>query len=40
VPSDVRGYDRLQYTDFDELSEKVAALIENEFRGYDRVRGT
>jgi hypothetical protein len=27
VPTDVRGYDRLQYTDFDELSEAVATLV-------------
>ena len=27
VPTDVRGYDRLQYADFAELSEKVATLV-------------
>jgi hypothetical protein len=27
VPTDVRGYDRLQYGDFTELSEKVATLV-------------
>jgi hypothetical protein len=27
VPTDVRGYDRLQYTDFDELSDAVATLV-------------
>ncbi len=30
VPTDVRGYDRLQYTDFDELSDKVATLVTQE----------
>jgi hypothetical protein len=30
VPADVRGYDRLQYTDLDELSERVATLIAQE----------
>jgi hypothetical protein len=30
VPADVRGYDRLQYTDLDELSEKVATLVAQE----------
>lgn len=27
VPTDVRGYDRLQYTDFEELSDVVATLV-------------
>jgi hypothetical protein len=27
VPTDVRGYDRLQYSDFGELSEKIATLV-------------
>ncbi len=27
VPSDIRGYDRLQYTDFDELSDRVASVV-------------
>jgi hypothetical protein len=27
VPTDVRGYDRLQYADFDELSDAVATLV-------------
>ena len=30
VPADVRGYDRLQYRDFTELSEKVTTLIGQE----------
>jgi hypothetical protein len=30
VPTDVRGYDRLQYTDLDELSERVATLVAQE----------
>jgi len=30
VPADVRGYDRLQYTDLEELSEKVATLVAQE----------
>jgi hypothetical protein len=30
VPTDVRGYDRLQYTDFEELSDKVATLVTQE----------
>jgi hypothetical protein len=27
VPTDVKGYDRLQYTDFDDLSDSVATLV-------------
>jgi hypothetical protein len=27
VPTDVQGYDRLQYSDFEELSEKIATLV-------------
>lgn len=30
VPTDVRGYDRLQYSDFDGLSEAVATLVAQE----------
>ena len=30
VPTGVRGYGRLQYTDFDELSDKVATLVTQE----------
>jgi len=30
VPTDVRGFDRLQYTDFDELSDAVATLVRQE----------
>jgi hypothetical protein len=30
VPTDVRGYDRLQYSDFNELSEAIATLVAQE----------
>ena len=30
VPADVRGYDRLQYTSFDDLNAKVASLVRQE----------
>lgn len=30
VPTDVRGFDRLQYADFDELSDAVATLVRQE----------
>jgi hypothetical protein len=30
VPTDVRGYDRLQYTSFEELSDRVAELVAQE----------
>jgi hypothetical protein len=30
VPTDVRGYDRLQYTDVEELSDRVAELVAQE----------
>jgi hypothetical protein len=30
VPSDVRGFDRLQYGDFDDLKERLEAFLENE----------
>jgi hypothetical protein len=30
VPSDIRGYDRLQYTDLEELSDSVATVVRQE----------
>ena len=30
VPTDIRGYDRLQYSDLDDLSDKVTRLVRDE----------
>lgn len=35
VPSDIKGIDRLQYTSFTDLSEKLAALLEQRYPKYE-----